>query len=301
MGTTSNSSILAIQVIGLTAIGSLFSFTTVMPQQMMTAYAQLQLNADTICVLNPDQCEEARQQEFADSVQRGIEEIQREEYEERTGEEPPTTDELMESVEQEGEFDDERLANEAADNGIEDMQNMASETIHNGPDEQTIKTELLNATFSNLLKSTQEPEIEIIEEAVDMDEDDIERQVIHYEFAEDTEADDIGIYTLPNETGQSLRTAIMTNGNATEIELFENGRMIIIYEGVESYDEADDTTIYAPHNYTAIAGYIYDNSTIYEPDGTGLFENPQTSSAALSSSTSTLGERLAEAFARGLP
>src|SRR5215210_5825830 len=69
-----------LKVICLTAIIILFSSTAVVSQERMTAYAQLQLNADTICVLNPEQCDEARQQEFADSVQRGIEEAQREEY-----------------------------------------------------------------------------------------------------------------------------------------------------------------------------------------------------------------------------
>jgi hypothetical protein len=120
----------------------------------------------------------------------------------------------MEGVEEEGDFDDEQLANEAADNGIEDMQNMPSATILNRPDEQIIEAELLNATFNNLLRSTEEPEIEIIEEAVDMDEDDIQRQVIHYEFAQNTDADNIGIYTLQNNVYTPIEdnTGTVRNG-----------------------------------------------------------------------------------------
>lgn len=105
----STGQLLGTKALSLTAVVIVLSFATVSPQYM-ASYAQLQLNADTICVLNPEQCDEARQQEFADAVQRGIEEAEREQYVEETGEEPPTVDELMQGVEDEGDFDDARLA-----------------------------------------------------------------------------------------------------------------------------------------------------------------------------------------------
>jgi hypothetical protein len=43
--------------------------------------------------------------------------------------------------------------------------------------------------------------------------------------------------------------------------------MVITCDGENSFDEADDTRIYAPHNYTAANGYRYVNSTIYDAEG----------------------------------
>src|SRR5262245_6025397 len=108
-----------------------------------TAHAQLQLNADTLCVLNPQQCDEARFQEFSDTMERAMQEAFEEDYEERTGEEVPTVDELMQDVREEGDFDDARLAEEAAENGIPDMENMPSADILNRPGDVRIEKKLL--------------------------------------------------------------------------------------------------------------------------------------------------------------
>ena len=52
--------------------------------------------------------------------------------------------------------------------------------------------------------------------------------------------------------------------------------MIITYPGESTYDEADDTRIYAPHKYTTVNGYMYVNNTIYDRNGIEVFSDPNT-------------------------
>ena len=75
----------------LSSFSLMLTFVT-MTSSFVPVNAQLQLNADTICVLNPEQCDEARQQEFSDTMERAMQEAFEEDYKERTGEQLPTTD-----------------------------------------------------------------------------------------------------------------------------------------------------------------------------------------------------------------
>lgn len=178
----------------------------------------------------------------------------------------PTVDEFADEVQAKGEFDDQREAEEQADNGIEDPENTASVRLLQY--DLALKTELLNQTFTRMLNSSETSDIEEAEEEIDSNGETAQRQIISYIFEEDNPNDDIRIYTAAGETVENLTSVIATNNiNTTGIELFGNGRMIITCDGANSFDEADDTRIYAPHNYTVINGYRYANNTIYDSAG----------------------------------
>lgn len=178
----------------------------------------------------------------------------------------PTVDEFADEVQAKGEFDDQREAEEQADNGIEDPENTASVRLLQY--DLALKTELLNQTFTRMLNSSETSDIEEAEEEIDSNGETAQRQIISYIFEEDNPNDDIRIYTAAGETVENLTSVIATNNiNTTGIELFGNGRMIITCDGANRFDEADDTRIYAPHNYTVINGYRYANNTIYDSAG----------------------------------
>jgi hypothetical protein len=178
----------------------------------------------------------------------------------------PTIDEFADEVQAKGEFDGQRETEEQADNGIEDPENTASVRLLQY--DLALKTELLNQTFTRMLNSSETSDIEEAEEEIDSNGETAQRQIISYIFEEDNPNDDIRIYTAAGETVENLTSVIATNNiNTTGIELFGNGRMIITCDGANSFDEADDTRIYAPHNYTVINGYRYANNTIYDSAG----------------------------------
>lgn len=178
----------------------------------------------------------------------------------------PTVDEFADEVQAKGEFDDQREAEEQADNGIEDPENTASVRLLQY--DLALKTELLNQTFTRMLNSSETSDIEEAEEEIDSNGETAQRQIISYIFEENNPNDDIRIYTAAGETVENLTSVIATNNiNTTGIELFGNGRMIITCDGANRFDEADDTRIYAPHNYTVINGYRYANNTIYDSAG----------------------------------
>ncbi|MGH9955112.1 MAG: hypothetical protein ACRD39_05570, partial [Nitrososphaeraceae archaeon] len=138
-----------------------------------------------------------------------------------------------------------------------------------------------------MLNSSETPDIEEAEEEIDSDGETAQRQIISYIFEEDNPNDDIRIYTAASETVENLTSVIATNNiNTTGIELFGNGRMIITCDGANSFDEADDTRIYAPHNYTVINGYRYANNTIYDSAGQEILK---TGIPRLQSSTEAAG------------
>jgi hypothetical protein len=267
-----------LKVLGLVAIIILFSFTTVAPKQMMIAYSQLQLNADTICVLNPEQCDEARQQEFSDAIERGMQEQFAEDYRERTGEDPPTTDELMGSADEEGDLDDEREAEMYNENGIPINEETGdpiplSEEVRPRDYDTEFASRFLNTTFSRITNvPPTEEETDTVQ--VDLDEgeeeDNAEIKTTYYEFNPDTEADDVRIYAPPQHTSSTIATFLATNFNSTEITLYDNGRATIYCEGPESFDDNDDIWLFVPHNYTSAAGYRYQNDTIISPTGEQL-------------------------------
>jgi hypothetical protein len=197
----------------------------------------------------------------------------------------PTVDEFADEVQAKGEFDDQREAEEQADNGIEDPENTASVRLLQY--DLALKTELLNQTFTRMLNSSETSDIEEAEEEIDSNGETAQRQIISYIFEEDNPNDDIRIYTAAGETVENLTSVIATNNiNTTDIELFGNGRMIITCDGANSFDEADDTRIYAPHNYTVINGYRYANSTIYDSAGQEILK---TGIPRLQSSTEAAG------------
>jgi hypothetical protein len=197
----------------------------------------------------------------------------------------PTVDEFADEVQAKGEFDDQREAEEQADNGIEDPENTPSVRLLQY--DLVLKTELLNQTFTRMLNSSETPDIEEAEEEIDSDGETAQRQIISYIFEEDNPNDDIRIYTAAGETVENLTSVIATNNiNTTDIELFGNGRMIITCDGANSFDEADDTRIYAPHNYTVINGYRYANNTIYDSAGQEILK---TGIPRLQSSTEAAG------------
>jgi hypothetical protein len=197
----------------------------------------------------------------------------------------PTVDEFADEVQAKGEFDDQREAEEQADNGIEDPENTPSVRLLQY--DLVLKTELLNQTFTRMLNSSETPDIEEAEEEIDSNGETAQRQIISYIFEEDNPNDDIRIYTAAGETVENLTSVIATNNiNTTDIELFGNGRMIITCDGANSFDEADDTRIYAPHNYTVINGYRYANSTIYDSAGQEILK---TGIPRLQSSTEAAG------------
>ncbi|MGH9955179.1 MAG: hypothetical protein ACRD39_05920, partial [Nitrososphaeraceae archaeon] len=63
----------------------------------------------------------------------------------------PTVDEFADEVQAKGEFDDQKEAEEQADNGIEDPENTASVRLLQY--DLVLKTELLNQTFTRMLNS----------------------------------------------------------------------------------------------------------------------------------------------------
>ncbi|HEX6280616.1 MAG TPA: hypothetical protein VFZ67_00150 [Nitrososphaera sp.] len=249
------------------AVAILFSFATVTRQQMAAAQMTFDEWCGAICDV---------QEEFNQNLEEAREEEEREQTAELSGEEENVSavDKFIAEIEEEGEFDDQREAEEQEENGIEDAKNMLSARVLR----DYAKTILLNQTFTRLLNNASEttaPDIDEVEEEIDTDEV-AQRQIITYEFNEDTSEDDIRIYTVPEETVQILANTIATIMNETDIELFANGRMIITHDGESSFDEADDTRIYAPHNYTVVNGYRYANSTIYDQNSIEIFADPPT-------------------------
>jgi hypothetical protein len=252
------------------AIAAALLFTMMMsaaaPAGRTTPTASAQMTFDEWCgaICNT-------QEESSQNMEEAGEELEAEEQAEEEqfggGEgNVPTVDEFADEVQAKGEFDDQREAEEQADNGIEDPENTASVRLLQY--DLVLKTELLNQTFTRMLNSSETPDIEEAEEEIDSDGDTAQRQIISYIFEEDNPNDDIRIYTVAGKTVENLTSVIATNNiNTTGIELFGNGRMIITCDGANSFDEADDTRIYAPHNYTVINGYRYANSTIYDPAG----------------------------------
>jgi hypothetical protein len=213
------------------------------------------------------------QEESSQNMEESREELEAEQTTEQFGgeENVPTVDEFAEEVEAEGEFDDQREAEEQVDNGIEDPENTASARLLQY--DVVLKTELLNQTFTRMLNASEMPDIEEVEEEIDSDGETVQRQIISYVFEEDNPNDNIRIYTTAGETVQNLTNFIATNINTIGVELFRNGRMIITCDGANSFDEADDTRIYAPHNYTVINGYRYENSTIYDSTGQEILKS----------------------------
>lgn len=249
------------------AVAILFSFATVTRQQMAAAQMTFDEWCGAICDV---------QEEFNQNLEEAREEEEREQTAELSGgeENVSAVDKFIAEIEEEGEFDDQREAEEQEENGIEDAKNMLSARVLR----DYAKTILLNQTFTRLLNNASEttaPDIDEVEEEIDTDEV-AQRQIITYEFNEDTSEDDIRIYTVPEETVQILANTIATIMNETDIELFANGRMIITHDGESSFDEADDTRIYAPHNYTVVNGYRYANSTIYDQNSIEIFADPPT-------------------------
>jgi hypothetical protein len=240
------------------AIAFMFSFAIAVQEEMAAA----QMTIDELwCAL-------------CDVEQESSEEVQGEQTTQRfDGSEDVTTiDEFIADVNAEREFDEQRLAEEQEENGIPDAQNMLSARVVN----DDAKDILLNQTFNKLQNNTPEteqtaPNIEEVEEEFDSDEA-VRRQIISYEFNEDTIVnDDIRIYTILNETVQSLARTIATFTNETNIELYSNGRMIITYDGESSFDERDETRIYAPHEYTIVNSYRYSNGTIFDENNVEVF------------------------------
>jgi hypothetical protein len=270
------------------AIAAALLFTMMMsaaaPAGRTTPTASAQMTFDEWCgaICNT-------QEESSQNMEEAGEELEAEQTaeEEQFGGEGnvPTVDEFADEVQAKGEFDDQREAEEQADNGIEDPENTASVRLLQY--DLVLKTELLNQTFTRMLNSSETPDIEEAEEEIDSDGETAQRQIISYIFEEDNPNDDIRIYTAASETVENLTSVIATNNiNTTGIELFGNGRMIITCDGANSFDEADDTRIYAPHNYTVINGYRYTNSTIYDSAGQEILN---TGIPRLQSSTEAAG------------
>jgi hypothetical protein len=244
------------------AIAILFSFAVLTQLQMAAAQMTFDKWCGTICDAPVESREEEEREQRAELFE-GVENV-------------PIGDEFIAEINEESEFDDQAEAEEREENGIQDAENMLSARVLR----EDAKTTLLNQTFTRLLNNSSETgvtlDIEEVEEEIDTD-DVTQRQIISYEFNEDTLVnDDIRIYTIPEEMVQSLASTIATFTNETDIELFANGRMIITYDGESSSDEADDTRIYAPHNYTIINGYRYANSTIYDQNGIEIFVDTTT-------------------------
>lgn len=271
------------------AIAAALLFTMMMsaaaPAGRTTPTASAQMTFDEWCgaICNT-------QEESSQNMEEAGEELEAEQTEEEEqfggGEgNVPTVDEFADEVQAKGEFDDQREAEEQADNGIEDPENTPSVRLLQY--DLVLKTELLNQTFTRMLNSSETPDIEEAEEEIDSDGETAQLQIISYIFEEDNPNDDIRIYTAAGETVENLTSVIATNNiNTTDIELFGNGRMIITCDGANSFDEADDTRIYAPHNYTVINGYRYANSTIYDSAGQEILK---TGIPRLQSSTEAAG------------
>jgi hypothetical protein len=240
-------------------IAILLSFLTVAQQEMAAA----QMNIDELWCITCDVEEESREEVQAEQTT---------EQSEVAEEDVATVDEFIADVSAEREFDDQRIAEEQEENGIPEAENMLSARVVN----YYAKALLLNEIFKKLLDNADEieeesPSIERVEEEVDINEV-AQRQIISYEFNEDTLVnDDIRIYTAFNETVQSLARTFIIFTNETDIDLYSNGRMIITYGGESGFDERDNTRIYAPHNYTTLTGYRYTNGTIYDENNIEIF------------------------------
>lgn len=271
------------------AIAAALLFTMMMsaaaPAGRTTPTASAQMTFDEWCgaICNT-------QEESSQNMEEAGEELEAEQTEEEEqfggGEgNVPTVDEFADEVQAKGEFDDQKEAEEQADNGIEDPENTASVRLLQY--DLVLKTELLNQTFTRMLNGSETPDIEEAEEEIDSDGETAQRQIISYIFEEDNPNDDIRIYTVAGKTVENLTSVIATNNiNTTGIELFGNGRMIITCDGANSLEEADDTRIYAPHNYTVINGYRYANNTIYDSAGQEILK---TGIPRLQSSTEAAG------------
>ena len=240
-------------------IAILFSFAIVAQQKMVAA----QMTIDELWCTNCDVVGEEPS-----------EQVQGEQTSERfdASQDVATVDQFIADVNAEREFDEQRIAQEQEENGIPDAENMLSARVVS----HDSKAILLNQTFNKLLNNISEieqsaPFIEEVEEEIDTDEV-IRRQIISYEFNLDTSVnDDIRIYTALNETIPSLARTFTIFTNETNVDLYSNGRMIMTYAGESSFDERDDTRIYAPHNYTIVNGYRYSNGTIYDENNIEIF------------------------------
>lgn len=241
------------------------SFAVVTQQEMATAQMTIDQLCGAFCDIQEESEAQVGREQTAYVTSGGVEEG------------VPTIDEFVADISVEREFDDQRIAEEQQANGIQDAKNILSARI-TGDD---AKTALINQTFTKLLNNISEseegaeaasPDIEEVEEEIDTDEA-AQRQIISYEFNEEDMAvnEDIRIYTLPEATVQNLSSAIATFTNETDIDLYANGRMIITYAGESSFDQADDTRIYAAHNYTIVNGFRYANGTIYDRNGIEVF------------------------------
>lgn len=253
MKTTKN-----IEVTAAVAIALLFSFAMATQQEIASAQMTIDKLWCPTCDVEQEPSEEMQGEQTTQPFD-GSEDV-------------TTIDEFIADVNAEREFDEQRLAEEQEQNGIPDAENMLSARVVS----DDAKAILLNQIFNKLLNNTPEtelaaPNMEEVEEEVDADEL-IRRQIISYEFNEDTIVnDDIGIYTTLNETVQSLARTLTIFTNETNIELYSNGRMIIAYDGESSFDERDETRIYAPHDYTIVNGYRYSNGTIYDENNVEIF------------------------------
>jgi hypothetical protein len=241
----------------------LIGMLVIIPSTLYSLAAAGQLYSTTTF----DPCDSACQalEQLSQDVSRAREEASEEQGQEAIGEQ--TLDDLMAEADEEDEFDDQQAAQEQQENGIKDAENIPSATLLRF--DVLLKNELLNQTFTRVLNnnSSETPMIEEFEEKIDSDGTRAQRQIISYKFNSDISEDDIRIYTAAGQTVQNLSSMLATNINTTSIRMFENGKMIITCDGENSFDDADDTRIYAPHNYTAANGYRYANSTIFDAAG----------------------------------
>jgi hypothetical protein len=229
--------------------------------------AAAQLYSTTTSSIDPT-CDSACQalEQLSQDMARARDEALEEQGQEATG--GQTLDQLMAQADEEDEFDDQRAAQEQQENGIEDAENIPSARLLRF--DIVLKNELLNQTFARILNNnnttSETPQIEEFEEQIDSDGTTAHRQIISYGFNPDTSEDDIRIYTAAGQAVQNLSNILATYINTTSIKMFENGKMVITCDGENSFD-ADDTRIYAPHDYTAANGYRYVNSTIFDATG----------------------------------
>ena len=255
------------------AIGMLL---LIIPSTLFSLDVAAQLYLTTTTSIDPT-CDSACQalKQFSQDMARARNEASEEEGQEATG--GQTLDDLMAQADEEREFDDQRAVQEQQENGIEDAENIPSARLLRF--DIVLKNELLNQTFARILNNnttSQTPEIEEFEERIDSDGTTAQRQIISYEFNPDISEDDIRIYTAAGQTVQNLSSVLAANINTTSIKMFENGKMVITCDGENSFDEADDTRIYAPHNYTAANGYRYVNSTIVDAAGNEVLKTGTT-------------------------
>lgn len=248
-------------VMGPVLIGMLL----IIPCTLFSLDASAQLYSATT---SNDPCDAACQalQQLSQDMARARDEALEEQGQDTTG--GQTLDDLMAQADEEDEFDDQRAAQEQQENGIEDAENIPSARLLRF--DIVLKNELLNQTFARILNNnttSETPQIEEFEEKIDSDGTTAHRQIISYEFNPDISEDDIRIYSAAGQTVQNLSGMLATNINTTSIKMYENGKMVITCDGENSFDEADDARIYAPHNYTAANGYRYVNSTIYDAAG----------------------------------